>query len=113
MACESKPSRRPNKARRDEVREAVARLEAAMKAGTVTVKVGPTGAITFAGWGSEEREGVSDVCAYRKLAASGSAALRAAVAKAEAMAGRKVDARAIAAGVHSHDGGHSWHQGHK
>jgi hypothetical protein len=58
------------------------------------------------------RNGISDACAYRKLLASGSPALRAALAKAEAMAGRKVDPQAIASGVHSHDGGRTWNPGH-
>ena len=44
----------------------------------------------------------------RRLSAKGSESLRRAVARAEALAGRKADARAIASGVHSHDGGRTW-----
>jgi hypothetical protein len=96
--------------RKKQIDEAVDRLNKALAIGEVKVKVGPTGAIAFTGWA--ERSGVSDICAYRKLLATGSPALRAALARAEAMAGRKVDARQVAAGTHSHDGGSSWHKGH-
>lgn len=97
--------------RRREVAEAVKRLEAALGAGTVRVVVGPTGSVAFVGW-SEGRSDVSDLCAYRRLTAEGSWALKQAVAKAEVMAGRRVDQRALAAGTHSHDGGSTWHPGH-
>lgn len=96
--------------RKRQVQDAVNALEAAIKSKKVTVKVGPQGAVAFVGaW---ERNGVTDVCAYRRLAAAGSAELRMAVARAEALAGRKVDARQVAAGTHSHDGGNSWDKGH-
>ena len=42
---------------------------------------------------------------YRALAASNSPALRMAIVRAEARAGRSLDRRAVAAGVHSHSGG--------
>lgn len=87
---------------------AVARLEKALSAGAVTLKIGPQGAITFQGW--KDRSGVSDVCAYRKL--GNSPVLRRAVARAEVTAGRKVNTQAIGAGIHSHDGGMTWHPGH-
>jgi hypothetical protein len=96
--------------RKKEVETAAQRLDAALAAGTVTVKVGPTGSIAFKGWAN--RDDVSDVCAFRKLTAKGSAALRKALARAEVTAGRKVDPRAVSAGEHSHDGGKTWHPGH-
>jgi hypothetical protein len=34
------------------------------------------------------------------------------IARAEQLAGRAVSAQAVAGGVHSHDGGHTWHHGH-
>lgn len=92
-------------------RGALARLEARLTAGVVSVKVGPSGAIAFQGWQAAEREGLADLCAYRRLLASNSPALRRAVARAETLAGQKVNARAIAAGVHSHDGGATWGRG--
>lgn len=109
MPCDSfiKPGITPEQ-RQKQVRDAVAALGRALATGAVKIKVGPQGGITFVGWGKEERDGVSDICAYRKLANSGSWALRQALARAEALAGRKADERAIAAGVHSHDGGATW-----
>lgn len=112
MPCDSRiPKGVTKQQRQQQVKDAVARLEKALQAGTVTVKVGPTGAVSFAGWG-KERDDVSDLCAYRKLSSASSWALRQATARAEAMAGRKIDPRQIAAGTHSHDGGDTWHPGH-
>ncbi len=85
---------------------ALARLGAALAAGTVTVVIGATGGIAFRGW--KDNRGVSDLCAYRALTAANSAPLRRALARAEAMSGRKLDARAVSAGVHSHDGGRTF-----
>lgn len=98
--------------RRKQVEDTVSKLEAALGAGTVKVIVGPEGSIVFAGWGSE-RNGVSDLCAYRRLSAKGSWALRQAVAKAEALSGKKINAQAVGSGIHSHDGGKTWDKGHK
>jgi hypothetical protein len=98
--------------RKKQIDEAVDRLNKALAIGEVRVKVGPTGSVAFTGWSGQARSGVSDICAYRKLLATGSPALRSALARAEAMAGRKVDPNQVAAGTHSHDGGSSWHKGH-
>ena len=96
--------------RRKQIQDALARLAKQLKDGTVKVKIGANGGVAFVGdW---QRDGVSDTCAYRRLKSSGSPELRAAVAKAEAEAGRKVDENAVAAGTHSHDGGNTWHKGH-
>lgn len=108
MPCMNQTNETP--ARRSEVADAVKRLEQALAAGTVKLRVGAQGGIAFTGW--LDNRGVSDLCAYRALAAANSPALRKAQARAEAMAGRKIEARTIAAGVHSHDGGHTWHGGH-
>ena len=111
MACDFRvPAGMTPETRKTQIAQAVDRLNAALATGTVKVRVGATGAVAFVGtW---QRDGISDVCAYRKLMVAGSPALRLAVAKAEAMAGRKVDARAVASGQHSHDGGSTWHKGH-
>jgi hypothetical protein len=86
--------------------EALDRLRKALARGKATVVIGRDGAIAFKGW---DGEGVLfDVCAFRKLRASNSPELRRAIAKAEARSGRKVNERAIASGVHSHDGGNTW-----
>lgn len=111
MACDFRiPAGMTPVQRKKQIDIALERLNKALQEGTVKVTVGNTGAVVFRGnW---QRDGVSDTCAYRKLLASGSSALRMAVARAEAMAGRKVDPKAIAAGVHSHDGGKTFHGGH-
>lgn len=98
--------------RATEVRAVVAKIASGLATGRVRAKVGPQGGIAFEGLGEAERDNVTDACAYRRLMASGSALALAAVAKAEALAGRGVDRQAIAHGAHSHDGGRTWHKGH-
>lgn len=96
-----------------ETKVALARLEQKLTTGAAKLVIGPNGAIAFQSW--EDRDGVTDVCAYRTLSASNSWALRQAVAKAEAMSGRKVNANAVAAGTHAHadaSGALHWHKGH-
>ena len=87
----------------------VARLSNALASARVRAKVGPQGAIAFEGWSDAERADVTDACAYRRLMVTGSALAKAAIARAEQLAGRSVDRRVVASGVHSHDGGGSWH----
>ncbi len=106
MPCDSQANATPQK--RAEQKDALARLAAALAAGTVQAVVGRAGGIAFKGWTEADRRGLSDVCAYRALMAQSSPELRRAIARAEAMAGWKLDERTIAAGMHSHDGGHSW-----
>ena len=95
--------------RKAEVKASVEALQRALAAGTVKAKVGPQGAITFTGWNESERAGVTDACAFRRIMVTGSALSRAAIAKAELLAGRSIDKRVIGQGIHSHDGGNSWH----
>lgn len=94
--------------RAEEVRRAVAALDAALRTRRARVKVGPQGAIAFVGF--EGRDGITDACAYRRLLATGSALARAEIARAEQLAGRGVDKQAVAQGIHSHDGGTTWHK---
>ncbi len=89
--------------RMEEVRQSIRKLQTALATGQVKVDIGPNGGVRFVGW-DKERQGVTDVCAYRTLSAQGSSELRRAVARAEALSGRRVSPQAIAAGVHSHDG---------
>ena len=98
--------------RKAEVAAVVARLSALLTAGTVKPVIGPQGAIAFQGLTDEQRDGVTDACAYRRLMATGSATAKAAIARAEQLAGRSVDRAALAHGHHSHDGGQTWHHGH-
>ncbi len=107
MACET--MRKPNQTiqeRASEIETALRKLKAALLSGKVQVKIAANGAITFANWG--ERADMTDACTYRLLTYQNSPELRAAIARAEAMSGRKVNPRAIAAGHHSHDGGKTW-----
>lgn len=96
--------------RAEEIRRAVAGLSVALASGQIKPRVGPQGAIAFEGWDATERDGVTDACAYRQLMVSGSALAKAAIARAEQLAGRSVDRRVVAHGAHSHDGGHTWHE---
>lgn len=115
MACET--IRKPKQTIEERVAEigrAVAALEARLQAKTVKAVIGPQGAITFKGWeGAPERAGVTDACAYRRIMATGSALARAEIARAEQLAGRTVSREAFAHGHHSHDGGRTWHGGHR
>lgn len=95
--------------RADEVRRAVAKLDRALVTGTAKPKIGPQGAIAFEGFGEKDRDGVTDACAYRRIMSTGSSLAKAAIARAEAMAGRSVDRKIIGQGAHSHDGGRTWH----
>ncbi len=97
--------------RQAQVKAAIASLEAQLEAKTVKLKVGPTGALAIDGW--KDRDDVTDVCAIRAMMTASSWAFRQALARAEALAGRKMDQKQVAAGVHSHDSGHTWHPGHK
>jgi hypothetical protein len=110
MACDTrlKPQQTIQE-RADEVRRAVEKFSRALASGSAKVKVGPNGAVAFEGITTEERDGVTDACAYRRLMVSGSALAKAKIAAAEQAAGRSVDKRVIGQGVHSHDGGRSWH----
>lgn len=92
-----------------EVRSASARIGALLAAKKVQVKIGKQGAIAFIGIPDEDRANMTDACIYRRIMASGSHAARQAIAAAERMQGRTVNKKTVAAGVHSHDGGQTWH----
>lgn len=98
--------------RADEIRKTLERVNSGLASRRVRVKVGPQGGVAFIGLTDDERDGVTDACIYRRIMATGSALAKAAIANAEMVAGRYVDAKAVAQGVHSHDGGRSWHHGH-
>lgn len=85
---------------------AVEKLKSLLGNGSVTVVIGKDGALAFNGWKSQDRDDVTDVCAYRRIAQSPE--MKRAIAKAEVLSGRKVNERAIASGMHSHDGGKTW-----
>lgn len=113
MPCDTRLSPRQTLAERmEETRRALKRLEQALVNGQVRIRIGPGGAVAFTGWTERDRDGLSDVCAYRILTAEGSSAMKRAVFAAEAFSGQKVNAQAVASGVHSHDGGKTWGSGH-
>jgi hypothetical protein len=93
--------------RKAEVRAALARLEQQLARNKVKPVVGPQGAITFAGW--TDRDGITDACAYRQIMSTGSALARFTIQKAEQLAGRPVNRQIVGQGIHSHDGGQTWH----
>ena len=98
--------------RAEEVRRAVSALDKAIQERRVQIKVGPQGAVAFSGWSEQERDSVTDACAFRRIMATGTALARAEIAKAEQMSGRTINRQVIGQGVHSHDGGKTWHSGH-
>jgi len=95
--------------RKEEIRKVVERLSTGLASGRLKVKVGPQGAIAFLGLTDDDRSGVTDACAYRRIMVEGSALAKQAIARAEQLAGRSVDRKVVAQGIHSHDGGHHWH----
>lgn len=110
MACETnlKP-RQTISERKDEVRRAAEKFVAGLKSGKVRVKVDPKGGVVFDGITAEDRDGVTDACAYRRIMVSGSQLAIQAIVKAEQLAGRSVNKQLVAQGYHSHDGGSTWH----
>lgn len=110
MPCDTRLKPRQTVAQRvTEVRKAQQRIEKLLASRRVTAKVGPQGAVAFLGLSEDERDGLTDACIYRHVMLKGSAAAKLALMKAEQQAGRSVDRRVVSQGVHSHDGGQSWH----
>lgn len=92
-----------------ELRKRGEQIDKMLGAGRVGVKIGPQGAVVFTGIPEDVRDGMTDACVYRAIMARGSHAAKMAIAKAERLAGRAVDRKVVSQGVHSHDGGQSWH----
>ena len=113
MPCDTRlKPRQTIQSRKDEVRKVIERLNKGLTAGAIRAVVGKEGGIAFIGLSNEERDGVTDACMFRKIMVTGSSQAKAAIARAEQMAGRTVNRTAVAQGLHSHDGGKSWHHGH-
>jgi hypothetical protein len=99
--------------RKAEVKRVISDVSSLVATGKVKPVIDKkTGAIAFQGLDDNIRDGVTDACVYRLMMVSGGALAKAKIAQAEALAGRTVNREALAAGVHSHDGGGSWHHGH-
>ena len=95
--------------RMTEVRTAVQQIDAMLAARKIGVRVGPQGAVTFTGLSDADRRRMTDACIYRRIVQSGTAAAKMAIARAEQVSGRTISKAVVANGVHSHDGGASWH----
>lgn len=110
MPCETqlKPQQTISE-RATEVRAVVAKISAALASGKIKPLVSAQGGITFLGLTDQERDGVTDGCIYRRIMATGSATAKLAIARAEQRAGRTINRTAVAQGLHSHDGGVTWH----
>lgn len=110
MPCDTRLKRNQTiSQRKEEVKKAVSTLDRLIASGQVRVKVGPQGAVAFNAWADNERDGVTDACAYRRLMIIGSALAKAKIAQAEMMAGRSINKQTVGQGAHSHDGGATWH----
>jgi len=114
MPCDTRlKPRQTIQQRAAEVRQVVYDINSLIAAGKVKPVIDKrTGAIAFQGIDDTIRDGVTDACVYRRLMITGSSLTKAAIQRAEQIAGRTVDKQALAQGVHSHDGGGSWHHGH-
>jgi len=107
MPCDTKLRENQTLAQRDrEIKEALSRLERYLKTGSVRVQVGPQGAIAFTGW--KDKDGLSDVCAYRLMTLQNSWTLKQAVKRAEVLSNKKINPQAIASGLHTHNNGITW-----
>lgn len=95
--------------RKLEISEVVDRIAKGLVAGNIKVALSKEGAIAFSGIADKDKNGVTDACAYRRIMATGSALAKAKIASAQALLGKQV----VTNGVHSHDGGQTWHGSHK
>ena len=110
MPCETMRKRGQTAVQRKaEVKKRVTAIDKLIAKRKVGVKVGPQGAITFTGISEADRDSMTDICIYRQLMITGSSAAKMAIATAETLAGRRINQDAVKAGIHSHDGGATWH----
>lgn len=113
MPCDTRLKRGQTiKQRADEVRKATAKIEQLLATGAVKAVVGPKGAFALQGLSEEIRDGITDACAYRRIMAGQSMTAKLAIMKAEQLAGTSISRATVASGMHSHDGGKTWHSGH-
>jgi hypothetical protein len=112
MPCDS--MKKPNQTlaqRREEIRKRMKKVDRLVAQKKVKLKVGPQGAVVLIGLSAEDRDGMTDSCIVRRIMATGSAPAKLEIEKARILAGctpAQVQ-QAVKAGVHSHDGGASWH----
>lgn len=111
MPCDSirKTPQQTLAERAREIRAAGAKIDKMLAANQAKVRVDKkTGGVVFSGIPDGIRDGMTDACIVRAIMARGSHAARQAIVKAERLAGRQVDKKAILAGLHSHDSGKTW-----
>lgn len=102
--------------RKEEIRLTVEKFARGLAGGTVKAVVGPKGEVAFTGVPTAERNNVSDSCVYRAIMSTGSALARQQIARAEQLAGKRIDQKIVAGGHHGHTDAHgnvSWHGPHK
>ena len=110
MPCDTRRRREQSiEDRKKEIKTTVDKLSLEIIKRTVRPVVGANGAITFVGWKAENRNDITDACAYRRLLVQGNQMAINEIKRAEALAGRTVNKQVVAQGVHSHDGGMTWH----
>lgn len=114
MPCDTRRRRGQSlSVRKEEVRKVMYDVNSLIAAGKVTPVVDrATGSIAFKGILDAIRDDVTDACILRGMLANGNSLTRAAIARAEQLAGRTINKQAVSQGIHSHDGGDTWHNGH-
>lgn len=95
--------------RAKETRKAGEAIDKLLATKRITLKVDRrTGAVVFIGIPENVRDGMTDACVLNHITERGSAESRRAIARAEQLAGRSIDKKVVAQGLHSHDGGRTW-----
>ena len=109
MPCDTRLQENETKKQRTAaVSAAMAEIRAAIAAREARAVVSKEGAVALMFGATVNRARMTDACIYRKLAQENSWEFRQMIAKAEALAGRRVNIQAVDSGLHSHDGGRTW-----
>jgi len=113
MPCDTRLKRGQTISQRaDEVRAVTNKIMSGILQNRIKVVVSPLGAVAFSGISEAEKDGVTDACVYRRMMVSGPATVKAAIERAAQLQGRTIKKEVVNGGVHSHDGGQTWHNGH-
>jgi hypothetical protein len=110
MPCDTRlKPRQTISERAKEIREAGKKIDELLTKGKVDVVIGEDGAVAFNKIPDDVRDGMTDACIYRAIMSRGGFAAKQAIVKAEQRSGRSINKQTVAQGVHSHDGGRTWH----
>lgn len=113
MPCDTRLKRGQTISQRaDEVRSVTNKIMSGILQNRIKIKVSPTGSVAFDGISEGEKDGVTDACVYRRIMVSGPATVKAEMERQAMLQGRTINKAVVNAGVHSHDGGKTWHDGH-